>query len=118
LRQDINCFDVDFSIPLVTVSVCIENIIWKWSDYKAYRDKIFFNPPIRESWQVKALFKWINRWVVSWIYIKKMDEKIESFLSEQITGEHILPLTFSRVLNYNYIDIWIFWEKKEIDITY
>jgi hypothetical protein len=29
MREDINCFDPDFSMPLVTVSVKIENIIWK-----------------------------------------------------------------------------------------
>jgi len=49
MREDINCFAPDFSIPLVTVSVKIENIIWKGSDYKAQRSNIFFNPPIRES---------------------------------------------------------------------
>jgi hypothetical protein len=34
MREDINCFDPDFSVPMVTVSVKIENIIWKGSDYK------------------------------------------------------------------------------------
>jgi|GEM_PF-1902524 hypothetical protein len=29
MREDINCFDPDFNVPLVTVSVKIENIIWK-----------------------------------------------------------------------------------------
>ena len=49
MRADINCFDVDFSQVLVTASVKIENIMWKGSDYKAQREKIFFCPPIRES---------------------------------------------------------------------
>jgi hypothetical protein len=57
VREDINAFDVDFSIPLVTVSCYIENLIWKGSDYKAQRDNIFFCPPVRESGQNKALFK-------------------------------------------------------------
>jgi hypothetical protein len=34
MREDINCFDPDFSVSMVTVSVKIENIIWKGSDYK------------------------------------------------------------------------------------
>jgi hypothetical protein len=29
MREDINCFDPDFNIPLVTASVKIENIMWK-----------------------------------------------------------------------------------------
>jgi hypothetical protein len=49
MREDINAFDIDFSVPLVTVSCMIENLIWKGSDYKAQRNKIFFNPPIRET---------------------------------------------------------------------
>lgn len=61
LREDINAFDVDFSVPLVTVSCHIENLMWKGSDYKAMREKIFFCPPIRESGQNKALFKGITR---------------------------------------------------------
>jgi hypothetical protein len=48
---------VDFSIPLVTVSVKIENLIWKGSDYKAQKQNIFFIPPVRESGQNKAMFK-------------------------------------------------------------
>ena len=61
LREDINAFDVDFSEPLVTVSCHIENLMWKGSDYKAMREKIFFCPPVRESGQNKALFKGITR---------------------------------------------------------
>lgn len=118
MREDINCFDVDFSIPLVTVSVKIENIIWKWSDYKTQRQNIFFNPPIRESWQVKAMFKWINRWVIAWIYIDKYDEKIEDFLWNCIRNENILPITLAKVLNFNLEQIWFSWEKKELIINY
>jgi hypothetical protein len=29
MREDINCFDPDFSVPMVTASVKIENIMWK-----------------------------------------------------------------------------------------
>ena len=57
MREDINCFEVDFSVPLVTASCHIENLMWRGSDYKAQRDAIFFNPPVRESGQNKALFK-------------------------------------------------------------
>lgn len=118
LREDINCFDVDFNIPLVTASVCIENIMWKWSDYKAYREKIFFNPPIRESWQVKAMFKWINRWSIAWIYIKNFDENIVNFLSNQVKEENILPITLAKVLKYNFDDIWIIWNSEKLEIEY
>lgn len=118
MREDINCFDLDFSVPLVTVSVEIENLIWKWSDYKSMRDKIFFNPPIRESWQVKAMFKWINRWVIAWINIKNYNENIENFLWNCIREEKILSLTFARVLNYNLEQIWFKWNKKELIIKY
>jgi len=57
MREDINAFDIDFLVPLVTVSCKIENLMWKGSDYKAQRKNIFFNPPIRETGQNKALFK-------------------------------------------------------------
>ncbi|USN57790.1 MAG: hypothetical protein H6767_05395 [Candidatus Peribacteria bacterium] len=60
-REDINVFQVDFSAPLVSVSVKIENLMWKGSDYKRMGEQIFFNPPIRESGQVKAMFSGINR---------------------------------------------------------
>ena len=118
MREDINCFDVDFSIPLVTASVKIENIIWKGSDYKAQRSNIFFNPPIRESWQVKAMFKWINRWVTAGIYISNYTSDIENFLSNSIINENILPMTLSKVLNYNLSSIWFTWQKKELIINY
>jgi dihydroorotase-like cyclic amidohydrolase len=46
---------------MITASVCIENLMWKGSDYKRMKDTIFFNPPVRESGQTKAMFKGINR---------------------------------------------------------
>jgi hypothetical protein len=67
VREDINAFDVDFSVPLVTVSCHIENLMWRGSDYKAQRDAIFFCPPIRESGQNKAIFKGITRGVIAGI---------------------------------------------------
>ena len=118
LREDINCFLVDFKVPLVTVSVKIENLIWKWSDYKAQKKNIFFIPPVRESGQNKAMFKWINRWVISWIHINNFDSQIEDFLSTCIIWEKILPITLSKVLNYNLEDIWFEWTKKDLIINY
>jgi len=118
MREDINCFDPDFSIPLVTVSVNIENIIWKWSDYKAQRSKIFFNPPIRESWQVKAMFKWINRGVIAWIHILDFDSQIEDYLWNCIRNENILSLTLSKVLYFNLLEVWFIWNKKELIVKY
>ena len=118
MRDDINCFEVDFNIPLVTVSVKIENIIWKGSDYKAQRSNIFFNPPIRESGQVKAMFKWINRWVIAWIYISNYNKNIEKFLSSCLIEEKILALILYKVLNSNYLDIWFIWKQKELIISY
>lgn len=118
MREDINCFDPDFGEPIVTVSVKIENIMWKWSDYKAHRDKIFFNPPIRESWQVKAMFKWINRWVIAWIYISEFTDEIEKFLWDCIKEEKILSMTLAKTLYYNLESIWFNWTKKELIINY
>ena len=117
-REDINCFRPDFSIPLVTVSVNIENLIWKGSDYKAQRENIFFLPPIRESSHNKALFKWINRWVVAGIHTQNFVSSQKDFLTQCITQEKILPLTLGKVLYYNLEDIWIVWEKEEIEIRY
>ncbi len=108
--EDINCYAPDFSQCLVTVSVNIENLMWRGSDYKAMWKAIFFNPPIRESWQVKALFKWINRWVVAGINFWELtDNKIE-FLSECILNENILPIILAKVLKYNLEDMWMSWE--------
>ncbi len=119
LREDINCFAPDFSIPLVTVSVNIENLMWKWSDYKRMREKIFFNPPIRESWQTKAMFKWINRWVTAWIYISEgLTKETEEFLWNCIREEKILALTMSKVLKYNIEQVGFNWTKKELIVNY
>ena len=118
MREEINCFNVNFKIPLVTVSVKIENLIWKWSDYKAQKKDIFFIPPVRESGQNKAMFKWINRGVIAWIFIEKLDEKKEKYLTECITWEKILPLTMAKILHYNLVDIWFKWNKKELVINY
>lgn len=118
MREDINCFDPDFSQVLVTVSVKIENLMWKWSDYKAMRNKIFFNPPIRESGQVKAMFKWINRWVVAGIYISDFSQDVDNFLSNCVIQENILSMTFAKVLYYNLSGIWFIGTKKELIVNY
>lgn len=118
LREDINCFKVDFNVPLVTVSVNIENLIWRWSDYKREWKKIFFIPPIREAWLTKAMFKWINRWVISWINIEKFDENVKEFLTNCLLQEHILSITLAKVLKYNLEDIWIKWENIDVVIDY
>lgn len=118
IREEINCFDPDFSVSLITVSVHIENLMWKWSDYKAMRNKIFFNPPIRESGQVKAMFKWINRWVTAWIYIKEFNEEVENFLWKCVLEEKILPLTLAKVLKYNLEETWFEGKNKELIVKY
>lgn len=118
MREDINCFDPDFKIPLVTASVKIENIMWKWSDYKAQWKNIHFNPPIRESWEVKAMFKGINRWVTAGIYISEKTPEIEEFLSEQVKNEKILPIAISKLLKFNLESIWFTWVNKELIIEY
>jgi len=118
MREDINCFDVDFSIPLVTVSVKIENLIWKWSDYKRMKKFIFFIPPIRESWENRAMFKWITRWVIAWIYISKFNKEINDFLNKMVVEEKILPINLAKVLYYNIKDIWFTWEKINLLIEY
>ena len=82
------------------------------------RDKIFFNPPIRESWQVKAMFKWINRWVTAWIYIKEFNEEVEKFLWNCILEEKIFPLALSKVIKYNLIEILFIWYDKNLVVKY
>jgi hypothetical protein len=57
MREDINCFRVDFSRVLISASVKIENLMWRGSDYKRMGEKIYFIPPIREAGEVKAMFK-------------------------------------------------------------
>jgi dihydroorotase-like cyclic amidohydrolase len=118
LREDINCFDVDFSVPLVTVSVNLENLMWKWSDYKKMKSDIFFIPPVRESSQNKAMFKWINRWVTAWIHITKFWNSEKQFLSEQIYNEKILPLTMGKVLFYNLDDAGVVEKSDDLEIQY
>lgn len=118
LREDVNCFTPDFWKPLVTVSVKIENLIWKGSDYKAQKQKIFFIPPIRESGQNKAMFKWINKWIIAWIYIENFSPEIEKFLTYSIKNESILPLTLAKILYYNYLETWFTWTTKELVISY
>ena len=118
LREDVNCFKVNFKEVLVTVSVNIENLIWRWSDYKAMKEKIFFVPPIRESWQNKAMFKWINRGSIAWIYIDKFKEENLNFLWNCIKEEKILPLTLSKVLKYNLEDIGFTGRINPLEINY
>lgn len=117
LREDINCFSLDFSVPLITVSVNIENLMWRWSDYKRMKKEIFFIPPIREAGQTKAMFKWINRWVIASIYIWNFTQDKKDFLQKCIIEEHILSLTLWKVLYYNLENIWFIWEKKEFKIN-
>lgn len=118
LREDVNCFIVDFKKVLVSVSVNIENLIWRWSDYKSNWKKIFFVPPIRESWQNKAMFKWINKGSIAGINIKNSDDLSKIFLKESIVLEKIMPLTLAKVLKYNIEDIWFSWEDKYLEIDY
>ena len=118
MRDDINCFEPKFSDALVTVSVNIENLIWKWSDYKRMRKDIFYIPPIRESWENKAMFKWINRGVIAWINIDNFSDDINLFLWNCVREEKILPLTLSKLLKYNLADIWFTWIEKDLIINY
>jgi len=118
LREDINAFDVDFSIPLVTVSCHIENLMWKGSDYKAQRDKIFFCPPVRESGQNKALFKGITRWVIAGIELWDFTTQKQEFIWDCVKGEKILPLHMGKVLKYNLEEIWLSWEVRELRVKY
>lgn len=118
LREDINCFKVDFSVPLVTVSVNIENLIWRGSDYKREKQNIFFIPPIREAGLTKAMFKGINRGVIASIFIKELSQEKQDFLRNCLLEEHILAITLGKVLYYNLNDIWFLWEILDIEIQY
>ncbi len=118
MREDINAFDVNFSTPLVTVSCHIENLMWKGSDYKAQRDMIFFCPPIRESGQNKALFKWITRGAIAGIELWEFTPEKREFIWNCIRGEKILPLYMWRVLKYNLEDAWLAGEVEELEIEY
>lgn len=116
--ETINCYKVDYSIPYISVSVDLKNLIWRWSDYKRLWKEIFFIPPIREAWQVKSMYKWINRWSIAWIYIENFWQKETDFLQTEIQNEHILPITLAKVLKYNLEDLWINWECKKLIIDY
>ncbi len=116
--EKINCFKVDFKIPYISTSVDIKNLIWRWSDYKRMWKDIFFVPPIREAGQVKSMYKWINRWSIAWIYIDNLWIEEKAFLEKEIKEEHFLSLTLAKVLNYNYEDLWIEWEKIKMKIDY
>lgn len=118
MREDINAFEVDFSVPLVTVSCHVENLMWRGSDYKAQRDKIFFCPPIRESGQNKAIFKWITRWVIAGIELWEFTPEKQYFIGECIRNEKILPLHMGKVLKYNLEDRGLSGEVKELQIQY
>ncbi|PID86314.1 hypothetical protein CSB08_00945 [Candidatus Gracilibacteria bacterium] len=117
-REDVNCYEVDFKKALVTVSVKIENIMWKGSDYKRMGDKIFFNPPIRESGQVKAMYKGINKGIISNIYFKKLENEHKNFLEKLIKEEHLLGITLAKLLKYNLEDIGFKGKNSELVINY
>lgn len=118
LREDINCFKVDFSVPLVTVSVNIQNLMWRWSDYKRMKKEIFFIPPIREAWCTKAMFKWITRWVTAWINFWDLDITKKEFLKNCLLNEHILPLNLAWVLWVNLFEVGFQWEKVDLEVKY
>lgn len=117
-NDDMNCFDVDFSKVLISVSVKIENLMWRWSDYRRMWKEIFFNPPIRESGQVKAMFKWINRWSIAWVKFSELNLSIIDFFQKQVLEENIIAINLAKVLYFNLIDFWLKWEKLEIIIEY
>lgn len=118
MREDINAFEVDFSIPLVTASCHVENLIWRGSDYKAQKDAIFFNPPVRESGQNKAIFKGITRGVIAGIELGDFSGQTQEFIGNCVREEKILPLHMGKVLLYNLLDIGLTWTKKDLEISY
>jgi dihydroorotase-like cyclic amidohydrolase len=107
---------------LVSASVNIENLMWKWSDYKSNWEKIFFVPPIRESGQNKAMFKGINRGSIAGINLEQKEEnwklKMKEFLKFCIKEECILPLTLAKILKYNLEEIWFDWKFETLEIEY
>ncbi|MDQ7009062.1 MAG: hypothetical protein Q9M94_02120 [Candidatus Gracilibacteria bacterium] len=129
-NEEINCFEVDYSKVLVSASVKIENLMWRGSDYKKMGKKIFFNPPIRESGQVKAMFKGINRGSISGIKINspiipfnKGDEdiinsKIINFFQKQILEENIISIILAKVLYFNLVSFGLKGEELEMIIEY
>lgn len=118
MREDINCFQVDFSQVLVSVSIYLENIMWRGSDYKRLGKNIFRNPPIREAGQVKWLFKGINRGVIAGVITECEKKEMYNFLEKQVLEEHILPLTLGKILFYNFEDIGFSGKKEEIKIEF
>lgn len=118
MRRDVNCFVPDFSLPLVTVSVKIENLEWKGSDYKSQKEKIFFIPPPRESGHNKALFKGINRWLIAWVYSLGITEWQKKYLQDLVKSESILPLRMAEILNFNFSDIWFDFDELDFIISY
>lgn len=118
MRSDVNCFELDFSVPLVTVSVKLENLMWKGSDYKSQKEKIYFIPPPRESSNTKNLFKWINKWIISWIYLENLNIDKEIFISDLIKNETILPIRMAEILNYNFSEIWFEFKTSDFIIEY
>jgi hypothetical protein len=143
LREDINAFEVNFSLPLVTVTCHIENLMWKGSDYKAQREKIFFCPPIRESGQNKALFKGITRGIIAGIDFSQKNVGVslvdtleisqqnqtsgqaqslplqyQKFLQDCIIQEHILPLQMGKILKYNLQDAGFTGGERELQVKY
>jgi len=117
-NEEINCYKVDYNIPFISTSVDIKNLIWRWSDYKRMWKEIFFVPPIREAWQVKSMYKGLNRWSIAWIYIENIWKEEKNFLENEIKQEHFLPITLAKILNYNYEDLWFLWEKTKFEINY
>ena len=66
----------------------------------------------------KAMFKWINRWVICEICIKIFDEKIKDFLKNVLLQEHILSLTLAKVLSYNMVEMWFIWKNIDFEIDF
>lgn len=116
--QEINCFDVDYRQVLVSGSVYIENLMYRWSDYKREREKIFFCPPIREAWQVKAVFSGINRGSVAGIFIEKFSSDVEQFLQKIFTEEQIPTILLAKVLKYNFEGMWMRWIEKQLEVNF
>lgn len=125
MREDINCFRVDFSRVLVSASVKIENLMWRGSDYKRMWKSIYFIPPIREAGQVKSMFKWINRWSIAGLYMWDMNQEKQDFLNFSLTNEDIIALNLAKVLSFNLKDVCrdkkffvSTWEEKELILNY
>ncbi|MDD5213271.1 MAG: hypothetical protein PHG82_02510 [Candidatus Gracilibacteria bacterium] len=118
MREDINCFRVDFSRVLISASVKIENLMWRGSDYKRMGEKIYFIPPIREAGEVKAMFKGINRGSIAGLYLGDMNQEKQDFLNFSLTNEDIIALNLAKVLSYNLKDAGLVGEEKEIILNY